>query len=1248
MAKDAVKAGSQLREEQREWAPSDSVAQSQRRMLQRSQSFPHVRRASSRFYEGALSAQQGGGGGARAAEQAPHQRITDTVARWAKGEAVEEDDDKWRVTRAALFVEDAWRRQTSVLPRLDTPGARLLFVWTQRLRRPKAAALAALLALAVFETVNMSVFTLHVSSCRASQPLNHAAESCMLRTLLPRILQPQWCHQGPENRCLWSTYPTLFEGEGRRPFLSHAQDMAIQTPLVLFLMAEAVLHKMLLAEKYIEKPYSRVIRHWLYDGFLLLTAADLVCQTQIRFVHCCGPRDRRAWTGRCVARCTASTNSECTPIAVHRLLLMRESRVGSQRSDGAPEHHRDSLVVPRAVCARQMLWPARPARLDWALRGALYCLNAPPTLHVVRMLVRQVIPGALDVWLLMAGYLACTGVLGYVAFQHLGNQTYFSSVIESMWNLLCLTTTVNFPDVMVEQYNVSRWSFVFFFCFVWVGVFFLVPLILTCIVKYTFLRCVRVSFLVPAILAMVFNIHTASQQELREVLEEERLYRFKQAFKELDVDAARHIPLSAVTALLSEIYACRSLAISKSTAARLQLAMDTAAEDVAPGTFDSEDLMTLLHKRLGNLPAASEVQVYAPWLWQSRAYQSLHHFMTAKTIVIALPPLLWYPGACQVLPAYDLVEMLLALLMLALLPYSITRCTTNVGALPCGVDMIQVTLLLACLAATLLKLIAHGFTNFWTRAQHRIELAISLGGAAVGVYSLATPEADTETVLHVAVVLRILHVVASLKWATHLSQLVAVTGQIMARSTPLMSTLAVWWYFMSCLGVFLFGGLICDPTAVPDDPSHTCDASDAARTTAYATGDYFNLNFNDFGSTTAYAAGDYFNLNFHDFGSALVTMFTLSVVNNWQVLTEQFVVTSGTRAARWFFIVNYYIGVACVLQVLNTFIITELYEKYQFRTPPKSARTRNRIDSHDSDSECSSAESDDAVLEDVAADDVREDTPLMRPHESHGESYGESYGASSQQCGPAKYRQVQLQQHRQQSPPAMPLNMSHLPQESVYSQCSNVGGYRNVDRAHNGPPDCAGLRRGFRRSASLGPRAMTMAIPPPSPPPPPRPASSGADAVRNLSLDRAAAADDAGGEESGGARGAGAGAAAAPSEALANAANAAARSPQQRSAVADALQPPAPASTVEGSASLDAELERADTAAAVAVRRARGLRSVVRAQMRQSHQLADVAMQVLLQRHNQQSDGGATGADAEQGHSMSSLLSRLRRTNDNV
>lgn len=65
----------------------------------------------------------------------------------------------------------------------------------------------------------------------------------------PALLQPQWCHVGGVNKCNWSTYPTLFMGEGQRPFLKHSRDLAIQTPLVLFLVGEAILYKILLGEQ---------------------------------------------------------------------------------------------------------------------------------------------------------------------------------------------------------------------------------------------------------------------------------------------------------------------------------------------------------------------------------------------------------------------------------------------------------------------------------------------------------------------------------------------------------------------------------------------------------------------------------------------------------------------------------------------------------------------------------------------------------------------------------------------------------------------------------------------------------------------------------------------------------------------------------------------------------------------------------------------------------------------------------------
>ena len=64
--------------------------------------------------------------------------------------------------------------------------------------------------------------------------------------------------------------------------------------------------------------------------------------------------------------------------------------------------------------------------------------------------------------------------MGFVAFQHVGDQDFFTNVGESMYSLFQLLTTVNFPDVMVKQYTASRFTIVFFFVFCGIGIFFLV------------------------------------------------------------------------------------------------------------------------------------------------------------------------------------------------------------------------------------------------------------------------------------------------------------------------------------------------------------------------------------------------------------------------------------------------------------------------------------------------------------------------------------------------------------------------------------------------------------------------------------------------------------------------------------------------------------------------------------------------------------------------------------------------------
>jgi hypothetical protein len=57
-----------------------------------------------------------------------------------------------------MFVEDAWRRQRSVMPRLDTQKQRLLFVWHSRLQPVKYMAILALLLLTWFEIVSIYIY----------------------------------------------------------------------------------------------------------------------------------------------------------------------------------------------------------------------------------------------------------------------------------------------------------------------------------------------------------------------------------------------------------------------------------------------------------------------------------------------------------------------------------------------------------------------------------------------------------------------------------------------------------------------------------------------------------------------------------------------------------------------------------------------------------------------------------------------------------------------------------------------------------------------------------------------------------------------------------------------------------------------------------------------------------------------------------------------------------------------------------
>ena len=77
---------------------------------------------------------------------------------------------------------------------------------------------------------------------------------------------------------------------------------------------------------------------------------------------------------------------------------------------------------------------------------------------------------------------------------------------------------------------------------------------------------------------------------------------------------------------------------------------------------------------------------------------------------------------------------------------------------------------------------------------------------------------------------------------------------------------------------------------------------------------------------TSFADSNYYDSNFNDFGSALVTLFELLIVNNWQVQVAAYVATNGL-SARIFFISFWLVSSVLVINLLVAYILDAFFRK---------------------------------------------------------------------------------------------------------------------------------------------------------------------------------------------------------------------------------------------------------------------------------------------------------------------------------
>ncbi|XP_023384005.1 two pore calcium channel protein 1 isoform X3 [Pteropus vampyrus] len=99
----------------------------------------------------------------------------------------------------------------------------------------------------------------------------------------------------------------------------------------------------------------------------------------------------------------------------------------------------------------------------------------------VRRNLRQIfqsLPPFMDILLLLLFFMIIFAILGFYLFSPNPSDPYFSTLESSIVSLFVLLTTANFPDVMMPSYSRNPWSCVFFIVYLSIELYFIMNLLL--------------------------------------------------------------------------------------------------------------------------------------------------------------------------------------------------------------------------------------------------------------------------------------------------------------------------------------------------------------------------------------------------------------------------------------------------------------------------------------------------------------------------------------------------------------------------------------------------------------------------------------------------------------------------------------------------------------------------------------------------------------------------------------------------
>ncbi|XP_022446862.1 two pore calcium channel protein 2 isoform X2 [Delphinapterus leucas] len=484
-----------------------------------------------------------------------------------------------------------------------------------------------------------------------------------------------------------------------------------------------------------------------------------------------------------------------------------------------------SLICQEPVRVRRLLRPFFLMQNSSMMKKTLKC-------------IRWSLPEMASIGLLLAAHLCLFTVLGMLLFpgekddrRDRQRLTYFRNLPEALTSLLVLLTTANNPDVMIPAYSKNRLYAIFFIAFTLIGSLFLMNL-LTAII-YNQFRGYLMKSLQTSLLRRRLGIRAAYKVLSSTTAEGEahpegvgvKPQDFLQVLQKVQLDSDHK---QAITEKLH----------SRSG--------DLLSADEFQKLFDEFDKRVIKEH-----PPRPE---YRPQFLQSAQFLFGHHYFDYLGNLMALGNLVticvFLVLDAHVLPKdrddfvlgilncvfilYYLLEMLLKVFALGLRGYLVSCSNVFDGLLTAVLLVLEIS-----------TLAVYRFPHPGWKPE------------ALGLLSLW----DVTRLVNVLIAFRFLRIIPSME----LMAVVASTILDLIRNMRAFGgILAVAYYVFAIIGVTLFRGVIVAPgnsSLAPDNGSAPC-------------GSFEQL--------------EYWTNNFDDFAAALVTLWDVMVVNNWQVFLDAF------------------------------------------------------------------------------------------------------------------------------------------------------------------------------------------------------------------------------------------------------------------------------------------------------------------------------------------------------------------------